>query len=64
MLNLLKFKSRCKNCDLIPVGYIPSGHGLNNECNTLGENRRGRTYWPSDNLEYLEYMYEQSIARK
>ncbi len=59
-LNLLKFKSNCIHCDLPPIGYIIC-HGLNNECITLGDNRRDRTYWPSDNLEYLEYKYEQSI---
>lgn len=57
--NILKFKSRCLNCGLLPVGYKFS-HGLNNECITLGENRRGRGYWPSDNLEYLEWKYDES----
>ena len=59
-LDILKFKSRCINCDLLPIGYTFS-HGLNNECITLGKNRRGRKYWPSDNLEYLEYLYNQKV---
>ena len=63
MLNLLKFKSRCIRCGLLPMGYDIT-HGLNNECITLGANRQGRTYWPSDNLEYLEYMSEQKEAIK
>lgn len=56
--DILKFKSRCLNCGLLPMGYTLS-HGSNNECRTLGENRRDREYYPSDNLEYLEYKYEQ-----
>lgn len=59
MFNLLEFKSSCINCGLLPFGY-KFNHGLNNECITLGENMRSRSYFPSDNLEFLEWKYEQA----
>lgn len=53
------FKSICKNCHKIP--YYSAGpytnHWWTGECLTLSTG----SYVPSDNLEYLEYLYNKKV---